>query len=399
MRGSAGRRVLGTACSMNSVGSDEQGAAAEAGRASGRRRRGSRSRPARLKVEERLGDLAQLLAAGCRRARAPARRRVEGDENRSDRRGAVATAASIVTTSVGYSTRGTSATRPAMTRPLSSSTMTVWLRSARKVRTIGLLARAVADQSTRRNSSSSEYSRSARTRCRRRGLAPTADRPRGSERGRPAARLRPSTGTAGGPQASTAATGADWRDASPSGPSTRTTNSPRREQAPPLGVQRRPGRNPAMGRHRQAGPPGRRVQRRRQLVRQAEPRPSTTGFGTPPTTPRPSAQGDDGRQTALDRHPGRRHGGRPVPRRTQRAVPPPTRSWSAATARPSTRIEDAATATTSRALRTGISATGPSRAGRGAIPSVLRLTRRASDRRPPGRPPVGERPTRSATPT
>ena len=43
----------------------------------------------------------------------------------------VATVASIIVASIACSTRGTSSTRPAITRPLSSSTITVWLRSAR----------------------------------------------------------------------------------------------------------------------------------------------------------------------------------------------------------------------------------------------------------------------------
>src|SRR6266540_2546756 len=62
----------------------------------------------------------------------------------------VATAVSIITASMACSSRGTPATSPAMVRPASSSSRTVWLRSARYVRTIGLFARAVAAQSMRR---------------------------------------------------------------------------------------------------------------------------------------------------------------------------------------------------------------------------------------------------------
>ena len=43
----------------------------------------------------------------------------------------VATAVSIITASMACSTRGTSSTRPAITRPLSSRLITVWFRSAR----------------------------------------------------------------------------------------------------------------------------------------------------------------------------------------------------------------------------------------------------------------------------
>jgi hypothetical protein len=48
---------------------------------------------------------------------------------RSPRR--VASEVSIMTASIAWSSRGTSATRPAMVRPLSSSSRTVWFRSAR----------------------------------------------------------------------------------------------------------------------------------------------------------------------------------------------------------------------------------------------------------------------------
>ena len=49
--------------------------------------------------------------------------------------------------------------RPAMIRPVSRSTCTVWFRSVRKTRTIGFPVRAVAAQSMRRLSSSGPISR------------------------------------------------------------------------------------------------------------------------------------------------------------------------------------------------------------------------------------------------
>ena len=77
---------------------------------------------------------------------------------RSPRR--VATAVSIITASRAWSSLGTPATWPAIRRPVSSSMSTVWFRSARYVRTMTLAVRAVADQSMRRVSSSTPYSRS-----------------------------------------------------------------------------------------------------------------------------------------------------------------------------------------------------------------------------------------------
>ena len=137
MSGSAGQQRLDHRL-LDEVGEqDEQGPAPEAGEGVGEGARRSRTRPA-------------PAASSGNIARSPGRpggRRVPGGTTartvaskatrpaRSPRR--VATEVSAIAASMACSTRGTPATWPAITRPLSSRVMTVWFCSARYVRTMG----------------------------------------------------------------------------------------------------------------------------------------------------------------------------------------------------------------------------------------------------------------------
>lgn len=125
------------------------------------------------------------------------------------------------------STRGTPATLPAITRPLSNSTTTFWLRSVRYVRTMGLPIRAVARQSMRRKSSFTPYSRRLSNSVP--APRPLAVRsPSWSDRARlifssASARERNGGYTRSSPGSSTR----PWRPTSPSGPRSRRPMNPR----------------------------------------------------------------------------------------------------------------------------------------------------------------------------